>query len=283
MSQMKRSRSNSSTFFSSQDEKRYRTAIAKPASSTNKAYSYRLPTDKAVNKRSGLTPKLKKGILALIESKKEQKLWSNSQAGGPAPYDLLATSAAAAPAFIPLAPTINQGSTSYQRIGNVIQLVKGELKLRFSAPITGMAPAFVTMYLGVVREDPSVAPTLANFTNLLEMSPGTYAGHYSTTPYSCQAPVNEEFWDIKMRKEYKIASAGATAALSNNDFSACIDDVIDITKFLKKTIRYDDAAAQCLNTELFLFFVINSTTVTAPAALNYPSVLVTSTFRYMDA
>ena len=223
----------------------------------------------------GVSKKLRTAVKALISNAKEQKI-DVDQITQTA---LVATTAAVAPTTYNMVPDIGVGNTVFTRIGDDIEIVDSKLKVTITANATTAAACVVNLWLGYVNRTPFGPPTLADQAQLLYIAGSTTGPLLTASIETRQAPVNEDYWTIKYRKDYKVGATNATSG-QNNDFNLCYDDEIDIGKLIKKKQSYNGSDVNPTGSQLFLFF-----TVTGASAVptSYPNVVYTLTTRFTDA
>jgi len=274
---------------------------------TQPGYGYQLPPVRYAPRRVGRayqgassaakgTPKsyrvrapaaLKRAVKAIIAQEKEQKLdVLNLYAGGLA--TLLATTELAGPDFYPLAPGLNQGPTDGARIGSDIRLTKSYVRFQLSVnqeASDANGPFIVTVWIGKIRGLASAIPSTADFASLLATgSPNSYTAPTTTLPFTGMLPVNDDLWDIKVRKEYKVGKSGRTdsATNCNNDFNLCYIDEIDITKMFPSKLRYNGGDTVVEEDNLFFFATYRSLDGGSSSS-GRPTICAMVSHRYTDA
>ncbi len=159
---------------------------------------------------------------------------------------------------VPLTPNIVQGTGEGERIANSVHTRKA--MLYFSAhmfQITNASnsdpPKYVDIYLYKFKpSNDQSAITLGNFLNL-----GSSSTYYdsSTTPESGAFPINKDKFILKkhIRKLlWNPNPANVYAQSSKHIMNACAFKM-DITKYLKKTIQYNDGVTNIVtNDNLYL-------------------------------
>jgi len=162
--------------------------------------------------------------------------------------------------------TINQGVGQGGRVGNVIKPVKVMLNYVLRPmPYDALTnpntyPCDVQLFLGYVKNTPSFVPIPGDFSYLFQ------AGSSSLGPVGNLrdniAVINKDYWVIKKRWFHKIGYAlndgtgGVVGSqyFANNDYKMAVTKRLDITKYIPKTIHFNDAVATTNNKNLFFFF-----------------------------
>jgi len=170
----------------------------------------------------------------------------------------------------PLAPlstfwTIGQGVGQGQRIGNQLKtrrvMLNYVLRPNFYNATSNdqPLPQEVNMFLGYVKNTPSQLPIASDFSFLYQNGNTTSAP--SGTVRDLISVINTDYWVIKKRWTHKIGYASNTgsgsipqaAYLANNDFKMNVVKRMDITKYLPRTISFQDTAITSLQKNLFFF------------------------------
>jgi len=259
-------------YFDSYKQRSGSISVGYPQYST-KVYRAKKPQSKPVR---GVSKKLRSAVKALISNSKEQKIDVDQVSA----TNLIATTAAVAPVTYNMVPDIGQGNTVYTRVGDDIEITSSKLKVSIAANPTTAVPMVVQLWLGYVNRTPFGPPSLADQAQLLYIAGSTTGPLLTNTSDTRQCPVNEDYWTIKFRKDYKVAVANATGG-QNNDFQALFEDEIDIGKLIKKKQSYNGTDVNPTGSQLFLFFTV--TGVNASASANFPVVQYTLTTRFTDA
>jgi len=162
--------------------------------------------------------------------------------------------------------TINQGVGQGARVGNVIKPRKVMLNYILRPMPYDLAtnpntyPCDIQLFLGYVKNTPSFVPIPGDFSYLFQN------GSSSSGPVGNLrdniAIINKDYWVIKKRWFHKIGYAlndgtGGVAGsqyFANNDYKMAVTKRLDITKFIPKTIHFNDAVATTNNKNLFFFF-----------------------------
>lgn len=171
-------------------------------------------------------------------------------------------SALVAPTAISLVPAIGQGTTTYNRIGNVIKVQRGVIRgrlniLPYNATTNPLAaPILVKMWLLSAKfQNPPPVTTVATWSDFFEATAGNTT--FAASPNDILLPVNKDIWTVYSQKTVKIgASASSTpitsaAYLDNSPMS--IPFYFDYTKHIK-TVRYNDTFSTSNQKNLYLVF-----------------------------
>ena len=173
--------------------------------------------------------------------------------------------------MVPLLPylgygSIPQGITQGSRIGNEIKIRK--LMLNYVLHPTAYnattnpfpAPIELDMFLGYVKIEPGILPGLSDLGNLFQ------AGSVSFPPVGglndLVSTVNTDYWHISKRWRHKIGYSNYSGTGSNpvpnyytnNDFKLNVVKKLDITKFVSKTLKFNDSNNTLQGKNLFFFY-----------------------------
>lgn len=148
---------------------------------------------------------------------------------------------------------VSQGAGQGQRIGNVIRVKKVILKYYlFPLPydvetLTTPMPQLVRIWIGNVRSDLSVKPDYTYMAKLYQS--GNLAVPPTSTVDDMLAPINKDLFVEKASRVHKVGHAILDPAnpnvqlnqyFSNNDFMVGPMGTIDITKFFRTKLHFDD-------------------------------------------
>jgi len=246
--------------------------------------SYSSAKGSAKSYRSRASPAFKRAVTAILKSQKEQKLdVTNMYAGGVA--TVLATNEASEPEYQPLAPFVAPGSSDGQRLGSNIRLTKSYVKFQLTVnqeASSDNGPFIATVWIGKVRALGAAVPNTADFASLLvKGNVNTFTAPTTTLPLTGLLPVNDDLWDIKVRKDYKLGKSGTLNATSN-DFNLCYNDEIDITRMFPRVLHYNGASGTVQDDNLFFFVTYRTLNGVAPTG-GLPQVVANVVHRYTDA
>lgn len=231
------------------------------------------------------SPALRAAVKKIIQNQKEQKLSVRELNSGNI-LTLITTepTGPTGPDMFSLAPVMTQGAGANDRIGNDIRLVKSVLKFNVwltGESSSGAGPFFLTVWLGRIRGLGAASPSDADYARLLIASGATFTGPTTNSPITSILPVNEDLWDIKLRKQYKLGKENINNK-NNNDFNYAYQEEIDITKMLPSVNSYDETSSTVETNNLFLFFTYTTVDGSTPA-LGLPQAVASVSHRYTDA
>ncbi len=262
--------------------KRPRSAPRPSATARARSVVRMLPRKKV----SGLSPALARGVRALIQNSKEQKINVDLIAGGS--FTVIGTTEDTTPTgpnFYPLAPALALGDGgSGNRIGSDINLTAAELKFTVRADwdtAGALKPQLVTCMIGRLQGSTD-DPTDNDYVKLLQGS-GATQGLRSMNYNDNQLPINDDEWKIVWRKTYKVGESNAAAStLTNNDFNMAYQESVNLMPFFKKKIKYNGANTVPSNEQLYVFWFAQTYDGTAISTFA-PSFAACVTHRFTDA
>jgi hypothetical protein len=234
---------------------------------------------------------LKRVVKAIVAQEKEQKMDVASIYGGGI-SSLLATDTITPATMVRLAPQTAYGNSADQgtRIGDQIQITKSYLKYTLSLPLDSgpVSPYIVTVWVGKLKDSSSLVPLDTDFNRLLLASGGGSIGPDSASRVSNSYPVNEDAWDIKVRKVYQLGKASRSDStanpVGNNDFNLCYQDEIDVTKMMKSKLSYVPGVNSNYPTNDGLYMFCTFTTLDDSDAVGtLPNISGCVVHRYTDA
>jgi len=271
-------------YYESQLRSRPRSAVRPAGRAVKGSYVAAKGAAKSYRARASLA--FKRAVKAIVAQQKEQKLdVTNLYNGLITAVSATTADGTLSPSFQPLAPFLAAGPNDGQRIASDIRLTKSYVKfqLTLNQEASGdNGPFIATVWIGKVRGLGSAVPNAADFASLLTTTgANTYSGSSSTQPITGLYPVNDDLWDIKVRKDYKLGKS-ETLNATNNDFNFCYNDEIEITKMFPSVLRYDGANGNPASDNLWMF-VTYRTLNQAVVASGLPKVLATTVHRYTDA
>lgn len=146
------------------------------------------------------------------------------------------------------------GTASNQRLGNQITIQSTKLKLMFTPfPYNSVQnPTPSLLLVSVILYYERAQPNTYNVALPGLFQNGSSSSDPSSTglAYDTMKPFNNDRYKVFRRKTFKLGyasvSTGANADYannSNNDFKECCKVSMDVTKYLIKKQRYDDATA----------------------------------------
>jgi len=276
------------SYYESQLRSRPRGVARSAGRSIKGSYSAAKGASKSFRVRA--PPALKKVVKAIIASEKEQKVEIGAIYGGGI-TSLVATDNITAPTFNPLAPQLQTGTGGEdgRRIGEEVQMTKSYLKYTLGLPLDSgpVSPYIVTVWIGKIRGEANRLPLQADYDELLLAAGGGPVGPDTGFRVSNSYPVNDDYWDIKVRKVYKLGKASrsdsTTNPVANNDFNLIYQDEIDITRFLKNKLVYDgNGNSYPMNDGLYLWVTFTTIDDSDPTG-TLPNISGCVVHRFTDA
>jgi len=162
--------------------------------------------------------------------------------------------------------TISQGVGQNGRTGNSIKIKKAMLRYILrpqNYDVTNNpfpAPVHVDMYLGRTRVCSGDQPIAADFNALYQSGSTSLAPVGSINDLVSE--VNKDYFTIKKRWSHKLGFANSQGTggiavaqyFANNDFSLNIIRKMNITKYMPKILKFNDATNQVQGDGLFLWY-----------------------------
>jgi len=184
--------------------------------------------------------------------------------------------------------TIQQGVGQGDRIGNKIRLKRNMLKgylYAINGGLTGGNPTNVTMYIGRLKST-LLTPITATLAQLFQAGDTVFAP--TDNNLSSLYQINRNSWNVYYRRTFKIggATSSSTNAIpANNDYKALVKFSINLSKWLPKTINYNDASSISTNAGLYMWFTISNYNDEPITSLYIPQVqyVAINEFSYTDA
>jgi len=217
-------------------------------------------------KKQTVSQAVKKYVKQSIHSQVENKC-QNVQAGANFGNVLQNTSMN----MYPMCPsasawTISQGVLQNNRIGNVVKPVKVTLSYVIrpngydATTNAGPIPMEVELFLGYVKPGPSILPTASDISVLLQNGNASVAPIGNLTDII--ASVNKDYWHIAKRWRHKVGYADTGGQgnnstfqfFTNNDFKLNVVKKLDITKYIPKTITFNDSGSATTAKGLYFFY-----------------------------
>lgn len=269
-----------------QRSRRYvKTRVPAAATAAARTYASSLPRKRA----TGLSSTLEKAIKAVIDNGKEKKLDVLLPTGSNQSVRISSQTAASGPDFFLLLPGPSLGTGDNDRIGNELTITQCNLRFMLQAGSALAAdvpqPVLITMMIGRLKEGFRI-PDDTDWGNMFVNENGAPFAAPANQLASAMSPVNEDYFDIKLRKQYKLGNAAVSnfnGYIHNNDFNTFYQENIDVSKYMKKKIRYNDGDTTPQNEGLYVWFIqhpIDGTVLTGDAL---PLLAATLTTRYTDA
>lgn len=234
-----------------------------------------------------VSPALRRAIKAVVSNQKEKKLDVTLPTGSTAKavIPVVNNGGAAGPDFYNLMPAPAEGTTNHERVGNEIIVSQSKLRVTITAGLTAdqnAVPAIVTLMVGRLKNKVGI-PSDADWINMFYATGAAAQGADSTLLTTMMFPVNDDAWDIKERRQYKVGAANGGGLGENNDFNVSYTDEIDIGRYMKKTLQFDNASVTCENDGLYMWLWWNTIDQSTLSLLNRPSVSATVSTRFSDA
>lgn len=238
----------------------------------------------AKTKVKGVSSILRKAIQAVMDTRVERKQIIN-QLGGGNTITALTTGVATAPAFYSLLPTLTQGTAQGLRVGNQIRVMDSKLSYRIALPIgqTNMQTFYMTVWVACLKGNAQQAPGLVDWTKLLHQSNTVEAGEYTQDCSTALLPINEEWWNVKSRRTYKVGPSNmGTSGGECNDSKAYFEDSFDIP-YLNGLLNYEDNSNLPQNKNLYFFVTIMNASLSITLPTVFPYIIANYTASFVDA
>jgi len=186
----------------------------------------------------------------------------------------------------PSALVIAQGAGQGGRVGNTITTRKLLLKYilypnkQDDAVNPQPIPQEVMIWIGFLKGARVISPSAPSYSLFYQ------SGSTSVSPYSnlwdCMLPVNQDLFTICRTFRHKLGNEVYTDYagikpnnyFSNNDFKLNCTNTVDLTKYLNKVIKFDDASTQS-DTGLYMWMTTvnadgsQSDTASRPVGMKY--------------
>lgn len=184
-----------------------------------------------------------------------------------------------------LLPFIGQGVTNSTRTGNKIRVIKFTVKLLFYAYIQapGSVPTYVDVYIFKYKNYSQQLGTLPSgaMNEFLDVNNTSTAYSGISTDYL--RTVNQDQFTLCFKKRmllFNPNNSANTVAITTN--APCARNItLDLTKYIKKNLVYDDSINTCTNDQLFIG--VGSTQVDGSILLgNVGTYQWLSEFKYED-
>ncbi len=238
------------------------------------------------NKNSKPTTNFSKRVISVVHKLAETKC------ANPAIYrgnPILSQLTDNATQCIPLMPIIAQGAGQGDRVGNNVTTRKAYLLLNFwlyqiSTSTNVDPPKFVDIY--IYKYKPSNTQTSINLREFLQYGNISVEYDQNALPECGLLNVNQDVFTIKkhIRRQLWNPRADNTYAQANRNVQNGMSMKLDITKYYKHNIEFNDATANVVtNDNLFMSMVFtNNDTSTASATIPYGEFSATALFKYDD-
>lgn len=157
--------------------------------------------------------------------------------------------------IVSLTPIIAQGTGQGDRVGNTIKLKKAMLMVNIaldSAALAAGYPHYIDVYIFKFKKNNFTQPSAVDMTKFLQL--GNSAISYNGDSFAGLRELNVDLFTQKLRKRFSMIHAftvnnsnGYGPMLSNRTMK------IDITKYLKSVIHFDDSASNLtINDNLYI-------------------------------
>lgn len=146
-------------------------------------------------------------------------------------------------------PAISQGTTQGARIGNSITLKSLQIRYQLMANLSTNPAFYVDIY--VFRRKPNAVLTSID-TNFLQAGNTSIGYDSDTFPYVGMLSVNEDLYEQCLHKRVKIWNPNNTANTGvQASIDPCYSGILDVTRFMKKKITYNDGTPTPTNEDVF--------------------------------
>lgn len=231
-----------------------------------RTYKRKAGKKRVYKKRTSVSTAVKKYVKKTLHAQVENKT-QNIQAGA----NFGNYNASPTMNVYPMCPTtgfwtISQGVFQNNRLGNVIKPVKVMLNYVIrpngydAVTNAGPIPMEIDLFLGYVKQTPSIIPVTSDFNFLLQGGNTSYPPIGNLTDII--ASTNKDYWHIAKRWRHKVGYADTGGQgnnstfqfFTNNDFKLNVVRKMDITKMIPKTITFNDTGASSTAKNLFFFY-----------------------------
>lgn len=132
---------------------------------------------------------------------------------------------------------IQQGVGQAQRVGNRVTTRKCVLRMVFTPNPIAAQPGYLIMWIITKKNNSTVPAGIDSFF----IQAGNASTYLSGNVFDTISEVNRDQWTLYKRRWWKVGYAGYTGQGTNNDFplSKCV--TLDITRYMPKTVVYNDA------------------------------------------
>lgn len=212
-----------------------------------------------------------KNVKAVIHRMAEQKTYVIAAANNSIPI----CTGAAAPYQVDLLPQITQGSSTQQRVGNMINITSNKIKycVNFQVynAITNPNPAiYVKMWVVSLKNKSQYqgTPTVTDFSNFFQAGASTL--NFQGNTLDTLLPVNNDLFTLHCTRTHMLGVVASTGASSGNWFGGSNNPQargsIDLTKYVKKVLYNDNLAAP---TDKSLWLVCQAVTMDGTTGTGY--------------
>lgn len=160
----------------------------------------------------------------------------------------------------PLLPTIKQGVEQGQRIGNKIKLKRFNVKLAVNVfnQATNVSPVYVDLYIFKIKSVSMISTSQIGFLpapimeNFLQAGSGTT--QYTGTTLDGLRDVNKDLFYCLFRKRMLLYNPLNSTSVqgSTSTFPPAETHNIDITKYVKRGLEFNDDSNSCTNESVWI-------------------------------
>lgn len=197
---------------------------------------------------------LAKQVRKIIEDTRETKVATDGNS-----ITLFAATSLVVPYQIAAIPGISQGTISGWRIGSEIRVrsVKFNYSLHPNPSENGALPCEVMIVVAKYKADTAgTTVAVADYNNLILRDTGNAGGIYTAERESSLAPINLNTYDVLCTRRHKVGYSTLSGNTTNNDFHLLHTGSIDVTRFIKKSLHYDENVSAVNNTDNCILFFI---------------------------
>lgn len=148
---------------------------------------------------------------------------------------------------------ISNGTGDGQRIGNIINVEKANLKLivRKNLSASNQYPAVVYIWIGYLKADRNTDPS-AYFPSFYNDGPSVLP--WNGTMQRTLREENKDLFTIYKKFRFKLGSStSANSGFNNNDFGIFYNTTVSLKPILGKLQFQDDGTAGAVNRDLFMW------------------------------
>lgn len=197
------------------------------------------------------------------------------------------------PTVLDLRAVIPLGNDSHSRVGAHVRLKS----YRFNCDVwasrdSTVQPALVRFVFCKMRGNPNTVPSLTQINTLKRSNASATTGIYTSTKVTQLVPYNIEGWEVLHTEDCKIglaqsSSISAAGLMPNNDFSSQRTFSVDMSKFLKHDIQFDDSTSTSniqINDGVYcLVMCLDVTELVPVASATTPRCDISIDMEYTDA
>lgn len=189
---------------------------------------------------------------------------------------------------VPLMPQIGQGVGQGDRVGNDVQTRRAYLLLNLwmyqvTTPSNSDPPKFVDIY--IYKYKPTNFGTSIDLTKFLQYGNTAVAYDQDALPESGLLNINTDLYTLKkhIRRQLWNPNNANTYALANRNVQNGMTMKLDITKYISKKLKFDDAVSNVVtNDNLFLSIVCSNNDTQSAGATVYGEFNATILYKFDD-